>query len=122
MQTTRVALGNRELELRCTPRAAARLAAEREPLDIELELYFSCLIRKRVHVRRAARADVSARGRVSEQVTVSFRPVMTKACAVHEVAGAPDLEPIPLVRESAFTPKWASLDFRHGDWVGEFGY
>lgn len=122
MLSTRVALGARQLELRCTPRAAAQLAAEREPLDIELELYFSCLIRKRVYMRRAARQDVSARGRVNDQVTVSFRPVMTKACAVHDVAGAPDLEPIPLVRGTAFTPKWVSLDFRGGDWVGEFGY
>jgi hypothetical protein len=122
MSSTRIALGSRELELRCTSRASAALAAAREPLDIELELYFSCLIRKRVQVRREARTDVAARGRVNEQVTVSFRPVMTKACGVHDVAGAPDLESIPLVRETAFTPKWLALDFRHGDWVGEFGY
>jgi len=122
MQSTHVTLGHRELELRCTSRAAEQLATALEPLDIELELYFSCLIRKRVNVRRAARDDVAARGRVNERVTISFRPVMTKACAVHDVPGAPDLEPIPLVRETAFTPKWLSLDFRHGDWVGEFGY
>lgn len=122
MQATPITLGDRQLELRCTPRAAAALAATREPLDIELELYFSCLIRKRVHMRREARTDVAARARVNPQVTVSFRPVMTKACAVHDVAGAPDLESIPLVRGSAFTPKWVSLDFRHGDWIGEFGY
>jgi hypothetical protein len=122
MPPSRVALGSRELELRFTPRATAQLDAELEPLDIELELYFSCLIRKRVYVRREPRADVTARGRVNEHVTVSFRPVMTKACAVHDVAGAPDLEPIPLVRPGAFTPKWLHLDFRHGDWVGEFGY
>ncbi len=122
MASTRIALGDRELEVRCTRRATAQLAAEREPLDFELELYFSCLIRKRVYVRRTARADVTARGRVNEHVTVSFRPVMTKACAVHDVAGAPDLEPIALVRAGAFVPKWLSIDFSGGGWIGEFGY
>ncbi len=124
MPTTgdRITLGNRALELRLSPRASAALAAPGAPLAIEMELYFSCLLRKRVYFRAEARADVAAQARLNERVTVSFRPVMTKACAVNATAGAPELEAFPLQRVAAFTPHWLALDYHAGRWTGDFGF
>lgn len=118
----RIALGDRALELRLSPRATAALAAPGAPLAIEMELYFSCLLRKRVYFRTEARADVAAQARLNERVTVSFRPVMTKACSVREAEGAPELETFPLKRVAAFTPHWLALDYRAGRWTGDFGF
>lgn len=118
---SRLTLGARELELRLTPRARRAMAALTASLDIEMELYFSCLLRKRVRFLDQPHGDVAARASINDKVSVSFRPVMTKVCRVAEVDGAPDIEVLPLVRASAFTPRWLAIDY-HDGWHGEFGF
>lgn len=113
-------LGGRPLELRLTRRAERALRAQREPLEIEMELYFSCLLRKRVYFLSVPR-DPVARAALTPNVSVSFRAVTTRACVVGDVAGRPDVERLPLERASAFVPRWLALDHR-GEWTGEFGY
>lgn len=119
---SRIKLGERELELRLSPGAQRALQKQRQPLDIELELYFSCFIRKRVNFLPQAHDDIVSRIQLTDTVSVSFRPVMTKACHVQDVAEAPDLIPLPLVRTRSFTPKWMALDYAGGNWSGEFGF
>jgi hypothetical protein len=113
-------LGSRELRLDLTSSAEQQLGRETNPLDIEMELYFSCLVRKRVHFRSTPHPDVAARTALSERVAVSFRPVVGRPGALCDVAEAP-LDAIKLARPEAFTPKWLRLDY-HGNWRGEFGY
>jgi len=115
-------LGGRAVELRLSERAQAQLGREAGPLDIEMELYFSCLLRKRVHFRDAPQVDVAARAAFNDRVSVSFRPVVTHVCAVHDTVGEPPVEGVPLARAAAFTPKWLVLDYARGKWEGEFGY
>lgn len=117
-----VRLGERDVQLRLSDRARAQLAREPAPLDIEMELYFSCLLRKRVYFRATPRPDCAARANLSAQVSVSFRPVMTRGCSIGEVVGEPEVETLALVRTAAFTPKWLALDYVRGAWSGEFGY
>lgn len=118
----RLKLGEREVDLRVSDRAQAKLAREAGALDIEMELYFSCLLRKRVYFRATPRPDCAARANLSAQVSVSFRPVMTRGCSIGEVVGEPEVETLALVRTAAFTPKWLALDYARGKWLGEFGY
>ncbi|UCH52802.1 MAG: hypothetical protein JSW09_09400, partial [Pseudomonadota bacterium] len=68
------------------------------------------------------RVDAAAVGKLSDEVSVSFRPVMTKACAVSEVVGNPELDTFPIVNRGAFTPKWLELDHDRGQWQGAFGW
>ncbi len=115
-------LGERAVELRLSERAQAQLAREAGPLDIEMELYFSCLLRKRVHFLALPHAHVAARAALNDNVSVSFRPVMTRACSIGDVIDEPEVETAALVRAAAFTPKWLALDYAQGKWAGEFGY
>lgn len=115
-------LGERELELRLSARAEEQLARQRPALDIEMELYFSCLIRKRVHFRTRPNDGVAVRAALTDNVSVSFRPVTTRACSVREAGEAPGVVTLPLVRPHAFTPKWLALDYARGAWSGNFGY
>ncbi len=117
-----IRLGNRELALRVSRRAQAELARMHEALSIEMELYFSCLLRKRVNFLGAERAGTVATAPLSENVQICFRPVMTRSCAIDETAGAPELEAFPIQRADAFLPRWLNLDHRAGKWFGEFGY
>ncbi|MBI3570740.1 MAG: hypothetical protein HY082_06500 [Gammaproteobacteria bacterium] len=115
-------LGTRLVELRLSERARAQLARATGPLDIEMELYFSCLLRKRLRFLETPHTDVAARAALTENVSVSFRPVMTHACSISDTVGEPAVEGVPLVRNAAFTPKWLALDHVRGKWSGEFGY
>jgi hypothetical protein len=114
-------LGGRPIELRFTPRARAALARLEAPLTIELELYFSCLLRKRVHLLPAPRAGGLSVA-LSPRVTLSFRPVMSERCDLHTNENGPPLAPLPTDRATAFLPSWVSLDFRRNRWQGDFGY
>jgi hypothetical protein len=102
-------------------RAAQRALTQRDtPLVAEMELYFSCLTRLRV---RFYDGDLDASAtRVSERLAVRFRPVMSQRCDLHEVAGKPQLMDAPLARRASFVPHWLRLDFRKGEWHGEFGH
>ena len=87
---------------------------------LELELYFSCLVRKRVHVRDRLDGNAVV---LSDQLSVRFRPVVTQQCAMRDVArDNPPVMDMPVVDPDRFFPHWITLDFRRGSWIAEFGY
>ena len=116
-----IRLANRDLEVRLSTAARTALAAQGTPLVVEMELYFSCLIRKRVQFLSAPHPDAFCTT-VDDRLTVCFRPVMTRQCTLSDVAGEPELEGFPIQRPEAFLPKWLALDFRRGVWSGEFSF
>jgi len=96
-------------------KAMASLVA---PLQVEMELYFSCLIRKAVRFGHGPSSPYSVS--VTPQLQLNFRPVVTKACKVSEVEDEPPVEDFKLVKPEAFVPKKLVIDFKRGEWVGEF--
>lgn len=102
-------------------RAAERALAERnQPLLAEMELYFSCLIRKQVRFRDAA--DEAGMVNAGDNLKVRFRPVSTAHCSMDDTEGAPPLEDLQLVKPKAYVPHWLRIDYRGGEFQGEFGY
>lgn len=116
-----VQLGHRDVRLQLSRAAEDALARRHEPLIAEMELYFSCLIRKRVRFPEQPHADALC-ATVSNDLVICFRPVMTRACSIQEAAGKPELDAFPIRRPDAFIPKSLSLDFRHDTWSGEYGF
>jgi hypothetical protein len=104
----------------CLSATARRALAERKiPLLAEMELLFSCFIRKRVCF-----GDLKAEAAVwaSDRLAVRFRPVMTRACALADLTDSPPLEDLPIADPRPYVPRWLSIDYRRGQWLGEFGY
>jgi hypothetical protein len=100
--------------------AQRELAARSTPLVAEMELYFSCLTRLQV---RFYDTDPNATAtRINDGLAVRFRPVVSQRCDLHEVAGKPPLTDAPLAKRAPFVPHWLRLDYRRGEWVGEFGH
>jgi hypothetical protein len=121
LATKSIQLGHRAVQLQLSRAAEAALARRTTPLVAEMELYFSCLIRKRVRFPEQPHADALC-ATASDSLVVCFRPVMTRACSMQEVAGQPELDAFPIRRPDAFIPKSLSLDFHHDTWSGEFGF
>ncbi|WJW76762.1 hypothetical protein QVG61_06680 [Thiohalobacter sp. IOR34] len=104
----------------------ARMAAQQltTPLQIEMELYFSCLVRKAVRFRTADQTSQAELPPVAiaPNIDLYFRPVVTEECRVNEVDGAPPVKTMPAARPEALIPHWLHIDYRAGTWLGEFGY
>lgn len=113
-------LEGRRVRVLLSNAAKRALAARVTPLVAEMELYFSCLIRMRV---RFYEADVApAATTVTDRLSIRFRPVMSQRCDVGEVHGKSPLVDFPIARRSNVVPHWLSMDYKKGEWVGEFGY
>jgi hypothetical protein len=101
-------------------RASRRaLSRTRRPLLIEMELYFGCLIRKRV---RFHDQDAEQRfQRVTDDLSLAFRPVVTGSCRLDD-SDAPPVEDLAIQRKQAYIPRWLRIHYRNGEWEGTFGY
>lgn len=117
MQNTVEILGKKVL-VEWTASADKKLQGMAEPLLVEMELYFSCLIRKAV--RFGGDAQAGKFFAAAPQLKIGFRPVMTKVCRVSDFEGEPPLEDFPIVKPEAFVPKRLVIDYKKGQWLGEF--
>ena len=117
MQTSVDILGKKVL-VEWSASADKKLQELAEPLLVEMELYFSCLIRKAVRFGRDAQAGEFVPA--SSRLQVGFRPVMTKACNVKDFEVEPPVEDFPIVKPAAFVPKRLIIDYRNGNWAGDF--
>jgi len=114
-----ITIANKPVKLHLSAAAQQALALRTSPLYAEMELYFSCLIRFKV---RFYEQNTHGEGvAVSDKLVVNFRPVMTQACGKDYEGDEPPLTDFPIVKQEAFVPKWLRIDFRHGEWHGEFG-
>ena len=113
-----ITLHDKPLEVRLTAAAQKALARRETTLVAEMELLFSCLLRKRVHFGDAAEHATP----VNDRLAVRFTPIMTRRCSVAEGGASPPSEGFPLENPRPYVPNWLAIDFRRGEWVGEFGY
>jgi hypothetical protein len=112
-------LMGKRLEVRLTPSAQRALEQRKSPLQVELELLFSCLIRKRVRFGERTSGEATA---VTDRLWVRFRPVMTQACALTDALGGPELDDFPIANPHPYVPRWLAIDYRRDQWLGEMGY
>lgn len=116
-----ISIDDKLLKVNLTPAAETALRQRTSPLVAELELYFSCMIRKRVRFHTVVRSDLAVTA--ADNLFVSFRPVMTEQCGLDAAADEkPSLADFPIVRPAAYIPHWLHIDYQGGEWVGEFGY
>jgi len=113
-----ITLHDKTVEIRLTAAAQKALAQRTTPLVAEMELLFSCLLRKRVNFGEAAEHTTP----VSDRLAVRFRPIMTRHCSVSEGGASPPSDDFPIANPRPYVPNWLAIDYRRGKWVGAFGY
>lgn len=111
---------NRPVQIEASARATAELARRSKPLRVEMELYFSCLIGKTLRFDEQIQGNEFAPA--GPNLEVGFRAVQTQACHVTHDMDKPGRTSFPIVAANRFVPKWLSIDFRDGRWVGDFGF
>lgn len=114
-----IAFHGRNLKLTLTPAAIHALTKRQTPLVAEMELYFSCLIRKTVRFYETENRNCTP---ISDSLSLCFRPVMTRQCGTDYEGNEPPLTDFPIENAERYIPHWLQIDYIDGKWHGEFGY
>lgn len=122
MDTAHVTINGRPVRVEWSDAAAQALAQRPAPLYVELELYFSCLVKKFVHFRADARGKTAVA--VTDKLFVYFRPVTSTACtfAVAEQLGRQPEIDIESAALSHIAPKQVRIDYVEGAWRGSYSF
>ena len=115
-----IRLNNHIVNVMITDSALVQIGQRLKTLTVEMELYFSCLIRKKVRFYEDHSTSNSIT--VMDNLAVRFRPVMTAVCGKDYEGDEPPLTDFPIAKPESFIPRWLKIDYHHGAWHGEFGY
>ena len=119
MHTT-IEIDGKLVNVSTSKEADAILSHRNLPLNVEMELYFSCLLCKKVRFSPNAGDDNSSVS-INDKLSVSFRPITLRECSREEADDRPVTD-FPIVKKKPYIPRWLRIDFRFGHWFGEFGY
>ena len=106
------------LHVNWTNRAHRQLQERKQPLIVEMQIYFSCVVQKRVLFHEQLAHDTID---VNNYLSIVLRPVQAKSCDPEEFAKN---HPVEKEYESQaarqFQPTLLNIDYRKGEWSGEF--
>lgn len=106
------------LDVAWTRRAEQALEGRESALLVELQLYFSCVVKKRVLFHEQ---PGEASTKITDKLSVSFHVVQSEDCDPEEFARS-----FPVEQEfdsdgaRAMNPKRLLVDYRNGEWFGEY--
>lgn len=116
---TQIKMHHRTIDVSLSTAAEDALSQRTTPLLAEMELYFSCLIRKVVRFHETTADDSIA---INDKLSLRFRPVMTEHCSTDYEGNEPPVTDFPIAEPERYVPHWLTIDYRRGEWCGEFGY
>ncbi len=116
----RVLLCGKELLVKWSERAEQAFIVQSEPLIVEMQLYFSCVVKKRVIFHDQADFETQI---VNDRLRIAFRSIEAARCDPEEFASNyPTGRELKSVAALKMVPAWVGIDFKNGEWEGEFGY
>ena len=115
-----VRINQREIEVKWTARAEREMRQLDLGLVVELQLYFSCVIKKRTLFHTRGGIDAT---RVNDRLGLTFRSIASAVCDPREFASSyPQGKNLSGGKASRMVPRTVEIDFRQGDWEGQFYY
>jgi len=104
-------------------------------LLIEIQIYFSCLLGKRLAFytdtelngawqveQELFAAMINDAQQLTDNIYVRFNTVMTKACPVSDYVGPPPVTDFTIANQKPYVPSWLTIDYNKGEWSGEYGW
>lgn len=115
-----VSVNQRKVEVKWTHRAERKLRQGRDKLIVELQLYFSCVVKKRVLFHNRVEFETI---KVNDNIEMAFRPIASKACDPREFAASyPQGKNLAQGVAAQMVPRKVEIDYRRGTWEGQFHY
>jgi hypothetical protein len=114
-----IELHGKPCRVRVSPAAEQALAMRNTPLRVEMEVTLACMVKKQVHFREPQ--ENGAVVTVTDRLQVCITSGEHCSAASADPAQAAGALP-PITRWNTLVPKWLEIDYRSGQWRGEFGY
>jgi len=131
----KLAFHNKAMEVKLSKRAAEQSQKLNFPLIIEIQIYFSCLLGKRLAFYTGMPLDgawqvepdlfssmLEDSRQLTDNIFIRFNTVMTKSCPVSDYAGPPPVTDFKINNQKPYVPTWLNIDYQHGMWSGEYGW
>ena len=116
----RLQIDGREIELRWNKRAQRELERRDTPLLVELQLYFSCVVKKRILFHDSADFDSHP---VNPSIRLAYRAIASAACDPNEFAASfPGARELTTDAAKSMLPRYVEIDYVRGGWQGRFSY
>jgi len=115
---TDINYNGKNLLISWTRRAEQQFRQRHTPLFVEMQIYFSCVVQKRILFYDQSEHPTQ---RVNDKLNITLRPVQAESCDPVEFA-----KNHPVAHEYAspaakkLHPSALQLDFKNGQWCGEF--
>lgn len=113
-------MSEKKTSIHLSRKAKKALAQLNYPLIVECEMYFSCLIRKRVLFSKSPGQHAIPIPQQEKNIQLYFRPIMTKTCSLSDTAATPETEAFPIKKPEPFMPKKVTIKIKKGKWIGEY--
>lgn len=113
-----ISLNGHDLQVCWTSRADKLMRHSSKPMLVEMQLYISCVVQKRVLFHAE---DEQVYSPVNERLKVCFRPVQALSCDPEDFARHhPVKQQLSSRAATRMHPRKLLIDHRQGVWQGEF--
>jgi len=113
-----ILLKEKPLEIKWTKRAQQQLTERSKPLIVEMQLYFSCVVKKRVLFSNDVEFATTS---VNNTFQVAFHPVQAASCDPIEFAkNFPAEREFDSISAQKMHPRKLNIDYKQSTWQGEF--
>jgi len=126
---------NKEVDIKLSKNANEQSRQLDSILVIEIQIYFSCLLGKRLafYSEQAVEGawklsademtDVLGKAQqLTDKIYIRFNTVMTKSCPVGDYIGPPPVTDFMIANQKPYVPNWLYIDYKNGLWSGQFGW
>lgn len=110
----------KKMAIMYTKRAEKALKLRTNPLIAELQLYFTCVVQKRVNFHEYLDLETIA---ANPKLKIAYHTVQSNACDPVEFA-----ERHPVKKElnskgaNSMRPSLFKIDYKNGQWIGDFSF
>ena len=109
---------NKRIKVRWTQRAEQALNSREHSLTIEMQIYFSCVVKKRVLFHDQSDLETVA---VNDKIHMISRTVQSESCdAVEFAKNYPIKDELKSNSANKMLPSLLCIDFKNQQWTGEF--
>ena len=132
---TQLRFHNKLMHITLSENAVIQSEELSSPLIIEIQIYFSCLLGKRLAFYTEDALDnawqvepalfstmLNDSQQLSNNLHLRFNTVMTKACPVSDYVGPPPVTDFTIKNQKPYVPEWLNINFKKNIWSGEYGW
>jgi hypothetical protein len=112
-------LGGKDIKIALTARAQYAVSVLDQPLLVEMQLYFSCMVKKRLIFHSETSTLPSTP--VNKHLNIAFRCVQSESCDPLEFATHfPGKRTLDSTAAQKMRPRELHIDYKNRQWLGDF--